>query len=89
MTSHEQSPSVVEHHGHETPRPKNPFAAIGLFLRQIFDELRKVVVPTRRELITYSVTVLLFVAFMILFIFGLDALFGWLSNILFVRPDGV
>ncbi|PMC76271.1 MULTISPECIES: preprotein translocase subunit SecE [unclassified Brachybacterium] len=61
----------------------NPFLAIGLFIRQVIAELRKVVVPTRKELVTYSFTVLLFVTFMILLIFGLDSAFGWLSQIAF------
>src|SRR5699024_11035319 len=66
---------------------KNPFLAIGLFIRQVIAELRKVVVPTRRELVLYSITVLLFVVFMILLIFGLDAAFSWLSRIAFTVPD--
>lgn len=66
---------------------RNPFVAIGLFIRQVIAELRKVVVPTRKELIGYSITVLAFVAFMILLIFGLDFAFGWLSRIAFVAPD--
>jgi len=66
---------------------RNPFVAIGLFVRQVIAELRKVVVPTRRELLVYSLTVLAFVIAMILFIFGLDAAFGWLSTMTFVEPD--
>lgn len=66
---------------------RNPFVAIGLFLRQVIAELRKVVVPTRKELIGYSITVLAFVAFMIVLIFGLDFAFGWLSRFAFVAPD--
>ena len=76
-------------HGHESPRPKNPFVALGRFIRQVIAELGKVVVPTRGELIGYSITVLIFVTVMILFVFGLDALFGWLSRLAFVQPDGL
>lgn len=65
----------------------NPFLAIGLFVRQVIAELRKVVVPTRKELIVYSITVLAFVVWMILFIFGLDFVSSWLSRIAFVVPD--
>lgn len=39
-------------------------ARIGLFLRQMVAELRKVIWPTRRELITYTVVVVFFVAVM-------------------------
>ncbi|MCL6422826.1 preprotein translocase subunit SecE [Brachybacterium sp. JHP9] len=69
------------------PGSRNPFVAIGLFLRQVIAELKKVVVPTRRELIGYSITVLAFVFAMILFVFGLDVAFGWLSRTIFVVPD--
>ncbi len=61
--------------------------AIGLFIRQVIAELRKVVVPTRKELIVYSITVLVFVALMILFIFGLDAAFSWLARVTFAVPQ--
>ena len=48
-----------------------------LFYRQIVAELRKVIWPTRNEMTTYTVVVLIFVAFMTGFVFGLDALFHW------------
>ncbi|MFC5276879.1 preprotein translocase subunit SecE [Brachybacterium sacelli] len=66
---------------------KNPFLAIGLFIRQVLAELGKVVVPTRKELVVYSITVLAFVIVMIMLIFGLDAGFSWLSRIAFSDPD--
>jgi preprotein translocase subunit SecE len=66
---------------------KNPFLAIGLFVRQVIAELRKVVVPTRTELIVYSFTVLVFVVVMIMLIFGLDAAFSWLARTAFMNPD--
>lgn len=51
------------------------FAALGLFLRQIIDELRKVVRPTRREWLTYTAVVIVFVVTVMLFVFGLDTVF--------------
>ncbi len=39
----------------------NIFARIGLFVRQVIAELRKVVWPTRSQLITYTSVVLVFV----------------------------
>ena len=71
----------------EATASRNPFVAIGLFVRQVLSEPRKVVVPTRKELAIYTVTVLLFVAVMIAFVFGLDALFSWLSRLTFAVPD--
>ncbi len=53
-------------------------ARLGLFYRQVIAELRKVVWPTRSQLITYTAVVLVFVAFIILVISVLDLGFGWL-----------
>ncbi|WP_229679698.1 preprotein translocase subunit SecE [Agrococcus terreus] len=46
------------------------------FLREVLVELRKVVTPTRRELIRYTLVVLVFVVIMMLLVSGLDLLFG-------------
>ena len=65
------------------PRPKNPLAKVWLFLKQVFDELRKVIVPTRRELVNYTVVVLVFV----LIVIGIVSLLDWgldnLSDLVF------
>ncbi len=55
---------------------RGPFAAIGLFLRQVVNELKKVIVPTRKELVSYTVVVLVFVVFMMAIVSLLDLLFG-------------
>ena len=47
------------------------------FLREVRSELRKVAWPSRRELLSYSVVVLISVTIMTLFITGLDQLFGF------------
>jgi preprotein translocase subunit SecE len=46
------------------------------FLREVRDELAKVVWPNRREVITYSIVVILTVLVLGLFVFGLDVLFS-------------
>ena len=46
------------------------------FLREVRDELAKVVWPSRREVITYSIVVLVTVMVLGLFVFGLDVLFS-------------
>ena len=51
------------------------FQSLGLFISQIIDELRKVVRPTRHELLTYTSVVIVFVAVIMMFVFGLDTLF--------------
>ena len=55
----------------------NPFSRLALFVRQVIGELKKVVTPTRKELINYVLVVLVFVAIMMLIVSGLDSLFGW------------
>ncbi|MBG6182345.1 preprotein translocase subunit SecE [Arthrobacter sp. CAN_A214] len=59
----------------EAPR-RGFFGRIILFVRQVIAELRKVVTPTRRELVRFTITVLTFVVIMILIVTGLDFLFG-------------
>ena len=52
------------------------FGAISLFVRQILDELRKVVRPTGPELVRYTTVVIVFVIVMMAVVSGLDILFG-------------
>ncbi len=47
-----------------------------LFLRQVVAELRKVVYPTRPQLVNYVIVVLVFVAIMIALVTVLDLAFG-------------
>jgi preprotein translocase subunit SecE len=50
--------------------------SIGRFLREVVAELRKVIWPGRKELITYTTVVIVFVAFMVALVAGLDVLFA-------------
>jgi preprotein translocase subunit SecE len=50
--------------------------SIGRFLREVVAELRKVIWPGRRELITYTTVVIVFVAFVVALVAGLDLLFA-------------
>jgi len=43
-----------------------------LFFRQMVAELRKVIWPTRKELVTYTVVCLVFVLFMVVVVTSLD-----------------
>ncbi len=52
------------------------FARIALFIRQVIGELKKVVSPTRKELINYTAVVLVFVAIMMVIVSLLDIGFG-------------
>lgn len=55
---------------------RNPFVRIWVFLQQVVAELKKVIWPTRREMITYTIVVLIFVVIMTAFISGLDLVFA-------------
>jgi preprotein translocase subunit SecE len=56
-------------------RPAPP-ARLLRFLREVVSELRKVIWPTRKQQITYTVVVLVFVAFVVALVYGLDAGFS-------------
>ncbi|MHB8275524.1 MAG: preprotein translocase subunit SecE [Dermatophilaceae bacterium] len=62
----------------DAPQSGNPvgrfFGAIGLFVSQILDELRKVVRPTRHELVTYTSVVIAFVSVVMALVWGTDQL---------------
>ncbi|WP_127474240.1 preprotein translocase subunit SecE [Microbacterium sulfonylureivorans] len=72
------------------PREKKPnvFARIAMFIRQVFAELRKVVTPTRQELLKYTAVVLGFVVIMMAIVYGLDVLFVWITAYVFGVPGG-
>ncbi len=57
-----------------TPResPAGPVGRLARFLREVVAELAKVIWPTRSDLITYTIVVLIFVAVMIALVAGLD-----------------
>ncbi|NHN55209.1 preprotein translocase subunit SecE [Calidifontibacter sp. DB0510] len=55
--------------------PGGFFGRIILFIRQVIDEVRKVVRPTREELWNYTAVVVVFVVLVMLFVVGLDQLF--------------
>jgi preprotein translocase subunit SecE len=50
--------------------------SLARFLREVVAELRKVIWPGRRELITYTTVVIVFVAFIVALVAGLDLLFA-------------
>jgi preprotein translocase subunit SecE len=72
----------------DAPREKKPnvFSRIALFIRQVFAELRKVVTPTRQELLKYTGVVLGFVVVMMAIVYGLDVLFVWMTTYVFGVP---
>jgi preprotein translocase subunit SecE len=65
--------------GRKSDRGGNPvsrfFRSLSLFISQILDELRKVVRPTRSELVNYTIVVIVFVSFVMALVSGLDFVF--------------
>jgi preprotein translocase subunit SecE len=55
-------------------RPAYP-ARVALYNRQVVSELRKVIWPTRNELVTYTIVSITFVTSMVAFVGLLDYLF--------------
>jgi preprotein translocase subunit SecE len=49
------------------------------FFREVVAELRKVIWPNRKQMVTYTTVVLVFVVFMVAFIGGLD--FGFIKAV--------
>ena len=60
----------------EGERRGNPFARLVTYVRQVVAELRKVIWPTRNELITYTSVVLVFVVVMMLVVSAFDFVFA-------------
>ncbi len=62
------------------------FSGLSLFLRQVVAELRKVVRPTREELVAYTSVVLVFVIAIMIYVSVID--FGFGRLVLFVFGGG-
>lgn len=67
--------------GSARPR-KGPLGRLALFIRQVIVELRKVIWPTRKELIAYTTVVIIFVSIIAGIIAGFDYVFT--RGVLFV-----
>ncbi|WP_144791310.1 preprotein translocase subunit SecE [Kocuria palustris] len=78
-----QSTAVDQPGGEPEQKSNGVFGRLLLFLRQVIAELRKVHTPTRRELVQYTLVVLVFVAFMMALISVLDFGFGQLALLVF------
>ncbi len=53
-------------------KPKNPFSRVGIYLRGVVTELRRVVWPTRPEVFNSSIVVIVTLLFFIVFTFVID-----------------
>jgi len=59
-----------------TVKKPNIFARFGRFMREVVAELRKVIWPTRNQMVTYTIVVIVFVSFMVALVGVLDLLFA-------------
>jgi preprotein translocase subunit SecE len=59
------------------------FSRLVRFIREVWAELRKVIWPTRKQMVTYTTVVLVFVIFMVALVSGLDLAFGRVINVVF------
>ena len=65
---------------------RGPFARLNLFIKQVFAELRKVVTPTRKELLSYTGVVLVFVVIMMAIVSAFVWVFGLVVLYVFGTP---
>ena len=68
--------------GHRAESTKGPVSGVLLFISQIIDEMRKVVTPTRSELLQYTLVVIVFVALVMGIVSALD--FGFTKVVFWV-----
>jgi preprotein translocase subunit SecE len=54
---------------------RGPVRRLSRFIREVIAELSKVIWPTRKELVTYTAVVIVFVSIMVALVAGLDILF--------------
>jgi preprotein translocase subunit SecE len=73
----EPSEDLVANAKRDRAERRGPFGRIALFIRQVLTELSKVVTPTRRELLSFTGVVIVFVVIMMAIVYGLDFVFGW------------
>ena len=75
------STSTASTRGSTEEKSPRGLGKILLFIRQVIDELRKVVRPTRDELVSYTIALIIFLVLIMAYIVGLDQLMvrlvGW------------
>ncbi|MFM9034924.1 MAG: preprotein translocase subunit SecE [Mycobacterium sp.] len=69
----EAEPRKAKRAGAEKSGPtRNPFVFVWTYLRQVAAELRKVIWPNRKQMVSYTTVVLLFLVFMVALISLVD-----------------
>jgi preprotein translocase subunit SecE len=80
--------NVVERAKADRESKRNWFSRIILFVQQVIAELKKVVTPTRKELINFTLVVIAFVIIMMALVWALDQVFGFVTVFIFGTPLG-
>jgi preprotein translocase subunit SecE len=62
---------------------RGPVARLGRFIREVIAELGKVIWPTRKELVTYTIVVIVFVSIMVALVAGMDIGFAKIVILVF------
>jgi len=83
----EPSEDVVANARKERAERRGPFGRFALFIRQVIAELRKVVTPTRKELVNFTLVVLVFVVIMMALVWGIDQVASFLVTFTFGDPN--
>jgi preprotein translocase subunit SecE len=86
IIAEEHGEDIVARAKEDRAARRSVFSRMALFLRQVMQELRKVVTPTRKELLSYTGVVLVFVIIMMLLVSGMDWVFGWVVVAVFGTP---
>jgi preprotein translocase subunit SecE len=71
----EPAPAAGGKGAKKPPKDRRGLARIPRLYREVAAEMRKVIWPTRRELLAYSTVVLVFVSVMVALVAGLDFVF--------------
>jgi preprotein translocase subunit SecE len=71
-----QSQGIATRKRDRADKQPSLFARLNRFVREVIAELRKVIWPTRKQQVTYTLVVLVFVAVVVAFVSGLDVLFA-------------
>ena len=85
--TNEKTKAVAEKSGAKKRKKFNPmnfFRRVGRYFREVISELKKVSWPSRKDLMNYSVAVLVFVAIFCVITFAMDTGVSALIN-LFLR----
>lgn len=82
----ESGGSLVERAKADRAAKRNWFSRVVLFIQQVIAELKKVVTPTRKELVNFTLVVIAFVLIMMGLVWVLDQAFGWVTVFIFGTP---